>query len=70
MKSTLLEIFKTVEDPRDKYEREYKLEYILFFAVLYPVIKSLSVRRSGARLERYAQYGSAPVLRASFSAFF
>jgi hypothetical protein len=37
--------------------------------IIYPVTKRFQIRRSGARLERYA-HGSAPVLRASCSAFF
>jgi hypothetical protein len=54
MKSTLLEIFKTVENPRDKYGREYKLGYILFFAVLYPLIKILRGRDPAVRFGQHA----------------
>jgi hypothetical protein len=34
MHFVLLDIFKTVEDPRDCYGREYRLEHILLFSVL------------------------------------
>jgi hypothetical protein len=34
MRFVLLDIFKLVEDPRDSYGREYRLEHILFFSVL------------------------------------